>query len=141
MKQFTKELSDSQTKKGGKEGIEPGTIGSDDGNYSLDLNEIFTYLINFNLIIFQLVTSIKKKNIEVFIVNFMAITLKKTWLVIFVALVLVSGTTRAEVDLGRKVGFGPTKNPVTGDTEDGKGDSGVDNHHYYGDSNRPKIGN
>ncbi|MFS7895192.1 hypothetical protein Hanom_Chr00s002492g01700741 [Helianthus anomalus] len=74
-------------------------------------------------------------------VNFIAMTLKKTWLVIFVALVIVLGTTRAEVDLGRKVGFAPTKNLVSGNTEDGKGDAGVDNHHTYHSSNRPETGN
>ncbi|KAI7749731.1 hypothetical protein M8C21_015586 [Ambrosia artemisiifolia] len=68
-------------------------------------------------------------------------TLMKIWLVIFVALVLVSSMTRAEVDLGRKVGFAPTKDPVAGNTKDGKGDAGVDNHHTYHSSNRPETGN
>ncbi|KAI3823568.1 hypothetical protein L1987_05007 [Smallanthus sonchifolius] len=82
-----------------------------------------------------------EKNIQVFVINFMTITLKKTWLVIFVALVLVLGTTRAEVDLGRKVGFSPTKNPVPASTENGKDDSGVDNHHSYRCTDRPETGN
>ncbi|KAI3823571.1 hypothetical protein L1987_05010 [Smallanthus sonchifolius] len=81
----------------------------------------------------------QEKNIQVFFMNFMTITLKKTWLVIFVALLLVSGTTRAEVYPWRKVG-GPTTNPGT-NSEDGKGDSGVDNHHSYRSIDRPGIGN
>lgn len=68
----------------------------------------------------------------------MAITLKKTWLVIFVALVLVLGTAKAEIDLGRKVGFGPSKDPVS--SEDEKGDAGVDNHHTYRSATRPETG-
>ncbi|KAK1408363.1 hypothetical protein QVD17_40078 [Tagetes erecta] len=70
----------------------------------------------------------------------MAITFKKTWLVVFVALMLVLGTAKAEVDLGRKVGFGPTKDPVSGNSEDEKGDAGVDNHHTYRSATRPETG-
>ncbi|KAL8226981.1 hypothetical protein R6Q57_016813 [Mikania cordata] len=77
---------------------------------------------------------------DVFNTNLMAITLKKAWLMLFVALMLVLGTTGAEVDLGRKVGFGPTKNPVSGSPTDGNGDTEVDNHHSYRSTNRPETG-
>ncbi|GJT51804.1 hypothetical protein Tco_0977961 [Tanacetum coccineum] len=66
---------------------------------------------------------------------------KKIWLVIFVALVLVLGTTEAGVDLGRKVGFGTTKNPTNGDEEDANGDAGVDSHHSYNSGIRPGPNN
>ncbi|KAI3823573.1 hypothetical protein L1987_05012 [Smallanthus sonchifolius] len=84
---------------------------------------------------------IQVKIIQVFVVNFMTITFKKIWLVIFVALVLVLGTTRAEIDLGRKVGFGLTKNPVAGNTDDEKGDAGMDSHHIYHCATRPGLCN
>lgn len=61
----------------------------------------------------------------------------KTWLMIFVALLLVSGTIEENVDLGRKGGFGTPKNPDMGNEEEGKGDAGVDSHHTYISANRP----
>ncbi|KAD5508404.1 hypothetical protein E3N88_16107 [Mikania micrantha] len=85
-------------------------------------------------------TGVDSHHRYVFNTNIMAITLKKAWLMLFVALMLVLGTTGAEVDLGRKVGFGPTKNPVSGSPTDGNGDTEVDNHHSYRSTNRPETG-
>ncbi|KAD5508400.1 hypothetical protein E3N88_16103 [Mikania micrantha] len=57
------------------------------------------------------------------------------------ALVLASGTTKAEINFGRKIGFGTTKNQMIGNNEDDKIDTGVDSHHRYGSVSRPETGN
>ncbi|KAD5508398.1 hypothetical protein E3N88_16101 [Mikania micrantha] len=72
---------------------------------------------------------------------FMKITLKNVFLMIFIALVLASGTTKAEINFGRKIGFGTTKNQMIGNNEDDKIDTGVDSHHSYGSTGRPDTGN
>ncbi|KAL8255957.1 hypothetical protein R6Q59_031024 [Mikania micrantha] len=83
----------------------------------------------------------RNKKHRAFIDNFMEITLKNVFLVIFIALVLASGTTKAEINFGRKIGFGTTKNQMIGNNEDDKIDTGVDSHHRYGSVSRPETGN